>query len=85
MDVKTAIRHGDADALRRLLARAPAQANVLIYWGHNDCVRTHPLHYVSDMLFNGVLQKDKELSLVDALLEAAPLSTFARLRNARRR
>lgn len=76
MDVKTAIRNGDADALRRLLARDPAQANALIYWGNNDCVRTHPLHYVSDMLFNGVLQKGKELPLVDALLEAGAIVDF---------
>jgi hypothetical protein len=87
MDVKTAIRNGDADALRRVLAQDPTKANALIYWGINDCIRTHPLHYVPDMLFNGVLQKGKELLLVDALLEAeqAPLLTFARLTNARRR
>jgi ankyrin repeat protein len=70
MDVKTAIRNGDADALRRLLSQDSTRANALIHWGINDCVRTPPLHYVSDMLFNGVLQKGKELPLIDALLEA---------------
>jgi hypothetical protein len=76
MDVKTAIRTGDADAQRRLLARDPTQANALIYWGNNDCVRTHPLHYVSDRLFNDVLQKCKELPLVEALLEAGTAVDF---------
>src|SRR5215468_10797630 len=69
-DVKTAIQNGDAAALRRRLAWDRSLANALILWGNNDCVRTHPLHYVSDMLFNGVLQRGKELALVDALLEA---------------
>jgi hypothetical protein len=76
VDVKTAIQNGDADALRRLLALEPAQANALIFWGTNDCIRTHPLHYISDMLFNGVLQKGKELPLVDALLEAGAAVDF---------
>src|SRR5215468_2571286 len=69
-DVKTAIQNGDAAALRRCLALDRSRANALIHWGNNDCVLTHPLHYVSDMLFNGVLQKGKELALVDVLLEA---------------
>ena len=69
-DVKAAIQSGDAAALRRCLALDRSRANALIPWGNNDCVLTHPLHYVSDMLFNGVLQKGKELALVDVLLEA---------------
>lgn len=67
MDVNTAIRNGDADALRKLLAEKPSRANELIHWG--KC-RTHPLHYVSDMLFEGALQKGKELPLIDALIRA---------------
>jgi ankyrin repeat protein len=70
MDVKTAIRNGDSDALRRLLAEDPARANALIGWGENDRVRTPPLHYVSDMLFDGTLRKGQELPLIEALLEA---------------
>ena len=36
-----------------------------------DCRNaTHPLHYVSDMLFDGVLQKGWELALVEALIQA---------------
>jgi hypothetical protein len=70
MDVKIAICSGDADALRRLLSDDPARANALIRWGKNDCILSHPLHYVSDMLFDGTLQKGKELPLVEALLEA---------------
>jgi hypothetical protein len=79
MDVKTTIRNGDADTLRRVLAQDPTKANALIYWGINDCVRTHPLHYVSDMLFSGVLQKGKELPLVDALLEAGAAVDFRKV------
>jgi len=68
-DVKSAIRNGDADALRRLLSDDPSRANALIRWGKNECILTHPLHYVSDMLFEGTLQKGKELPLVEALIE----------------
>ena len=75
-DVKTAICDGDADALRRLLGRDSAQANALITWGTNGCISTHPLHYVSDMLFNGVLRKGKELPLVEALLNAGAAVDF---------
>jgi hypothetical protein len=67
MDVKLAIDSGDASALRRLLSEDSSRANELIRWG--KCL-THPLHYISDMLFNGTLQKGKELPLVDVLVEA---------------
>lgn len=67
MDVKTAIETGDAEALRRLLAERPSRVDELILWGKN---RTHPLHYISDMLFAGVLARGRELSLADALIEA---------------
>jgi hypothetical protein len=70
MDMKTAILNGDADALRQLLSDDPSQANMLIRWGVNDCVSTHPLHYVSDMLFEGKLQRGLELPLIDALIQA---------------
>ena len=75
-DVKTAICDGDADGLRRHLAQDSAQANALIKWGTNGCLHTHPLHYVSDMLFNGVLEKGKELPLVEALIEAGAAVDF---------
>jgi hypothetical protein len=67
MDVKLAIDGGDAAALRRLLSEDSSRADELIPWG--NCL-THPLHYVSDMVFAGTLQKGKELPLVDALIEA---------------
>jgi hypothetical protein len=70
MNVKTAICNGDAEELRRTLSTEPAQANALVSWGENCRILTHPLHYVSDMLFNGVLPKGKELPLIDALLAA---------------
>ncbi len=43
---------------------------MLIRWGKNGCVLTHPLHYVSDMLFAGTLQKGKELLLMEVLIQA---------------
>jgi len=76
MDVNTAIRTGDAVELRRILSAYPAQANALVSWGPNCRSRTHPLHYVSDMLFNGVLAKGKELPLIEALLEAGSHVNF---------
>jgi len=68
--VKTAIEAGDATALRRILAEVPERANELIRWGKDCRIATHPLHYVSDMLFNGVLPKGKELALVEVLIHA---------------
>jgi len=60
MDVKGAIDSGDAAALRRLLSEDPSRADELIRWG--KCL-THPLHYISDMLFAGTLQKGKNCHL----------------------
>ena len=80
MDVKTAIRNGDADTLRRLLIEDPSRANALLHWGENDCVLTHPLHYVSDMLFEGTLQKGKDLPLVEVLIHAGADPDFQRTR-----
>lgn len=78
MDVKTAIDSGDAQALRGLLRDDRARADEIIQWGR--CL-THPLHYVSDMLFKGVLQKGKELPLIDALIEAGADLNFQSARN----
>ena len=70
MDVKTAIQHGDAGALRSLLADDPSRADALIRWGDNGSILTHPLHYISDMLFQNVLKRKDALPLVDALIAA---------------
>ena len=70
MDIATAIREGDSDSLRRLLAEDPSRANALVRWGARACIRTHPLHFVSDVLFNGHLEPARALPLVEALLEA---------------
>jgi len=67
MDVKAAILSGDAGALRRLLSEDPSRANALISWGR--CL-THPLHYISDMLFANSLPPGSALPLVEALIEA---------------
>src|SRR5215510_5782870 len=76
LDVKTAIQNGDVAALRRCLAMDRSRANALIHWGNNNCVLTHPLHFVSDMLFNDVLQKGKELPFIEALLDAGACVDF---------
>jgi hypothetical protein len=71
MDVRTAIRSGDAEELRRILSADPAQANALLCFGEHCRKPTHhPLHYISDMVFSNVLPKGKELPIVEALLEA---------------
>ena len=67
MDVQAAIDNGDSAALRRLLSEDSSRANELIRWG--KCL-THPLHYISDMLFSGTLQKSKELPFLEALIQA---------------
>jgi hypothetical protein len=74
MDVKTAIETGDAAALRRLLAQVPTLANELIRWGKDCRITTHPLHCVSDMRFEGRLQRGKELPLIEALMQAGRMS-----------
>jgi hypothetical protein len=78
MDVKTAIETGDAAALRRLLADVPARADELIRWGKDCRIATHPLHYISDMLFEGKLQKGRELPLLEVLIEAGADVDFQR-------
>jgi hypothetical protein len=78
MDMKRAIQTGDAAALRRLLMEDASRANGLIHWGKNACVHTHPLHFVSDMLFDGTLAKGKELPLIDALISAGADLDFQR-------
>ncbi|MBV9743609.1 MAG: ankyrin repeat domain-containing protein [Acidobacteriia bacterium] len=79
MDVKTAIRNGDAAALRELLIEDRSRANELIRWGGlgKSCL-THPLHFIADMLFKGMLAKGKELPLADALIEAGADVDFHR-------
>jgi hypothetical protein len=76
MDMKTAIQTGNSEALQLLLEEDPTRADELIQWGENRCILTHPLHYISDMLFNGTLPKGKELPLVDALLRAGANVNF---------
>jgi ankyrin repeat protein len=81
MDVKTAIQVGDIQALKRLLGEDASRSNALIRWGRKGCLLTHPLHYVSDMLFEGTLQKGSELPLIDALIEAGADLNFQRDRD----
>jgi len=76
IDVKTAIEHGDAQAMGRLLLEDPSLANALIRWGNG--ILTHPLHYVCDMLFEGKLAPGKEPLLIDALIQAGADLDFQR-------
>ena len=80
MDVKTAIRNGDAAALRQLLAEDSSRANELIRWGESKPCFTHPLHFISDMLFEGTLPQGKEIALVDVLVDAGADLDFQRSR-----
>jgi hypothetical protein len=80
MDVRTAIQNGDAEALRRLLGEDAARANALVRWGKDNCILTHPLHYVSDMLFEGVLKKGTELPLIELLIESGANLDFQNAR-----
>jgi uncharacterized protein len=78
MNVRAAIQAGDAEALRRALAADPSQANALIRWGANDCILTHPLHYVSDVIFEGKLQGSRGVPLIEALIAAGADPDFQR-------
>lgn len=78
LDIKESIRTGDAAALRLLLNEDPSLANELIRWGKDDSLLTHPLHFVSDMLFAGVLKRGEELRLIDALIEREADLNFQR-------
>jgi hypothetical protein len=82
MDVKTAIQNGDAAALRQLLAEDPSRANQLIRWKERKPCFTHPLHFISDMLFERTLPEGNEIPLVDALIEAGADVNFQRRRAA---
>jgi hypothetical protein len=78
MDVGTAIRNGNANELRRLLQEDRSRANELIRWGGDKKCLTHPLHYISDVLFTGGLSKHAEIPLVDALIDAGADLNFQR-------
>jgi hypothetical protein len=79
-DMRAAIQTGDAESLRRLLTADASRANALIRWGRKECILTHPLHYVSDMLFEGTLKRGTELPLVEALIRAGADLDFQRER-----
>jgi hypothetical protein len=78
MDVKTAIESADVEALRHLLAENPSRADALITWGDKSQIHTLPLHYISDLLFTGQMERGKELPLVHALIDAGADVNFQR-------
>lgn len=49
---------------------APALANEIIAWGPGGKNRSHPLHYVCDLRFEGQITAAASLPLVEALLAA---------------
>jgi len=70
MTIQTAIDAGDVEGLNRALATFPGSANELIACGPGGKNVTHPLHYVSDKVFEKAISESVELRLVDALLKA---------------
>jgi hypothetical protein len=68
LDVKTVIETGDAAALRAVLATDPSLANALVTWGEQREIRTHPLHYVSDMIAAKRVDPRSARDVVDALI-----------------
>jgi uncharacterized protein len=68
--MKAAIDAANAHELRRLLTESPALADESVVWGEREHLRTHPLHYVCDKLFDGTIRKGDELPLIEALLAA---------------
>ena len=82
MDLKTAIETANVTALRELLAADPTLANRHVVWGKDREIQSHPLHFVSDKLFDGTLDKSREadvaVALIDALIHAgADLNHFS--------
>jgi hypothetical protein len=69
IDVKNAIHAGDVRALRDVLSADRTRANRLISWGRDERIHSHPLHYVSDALFEGLFDREQALPLVEALIE----------------
>ena len=68
--VQAAIEAGDAAGLKALLEAEPALADAVIRWGEGGKNGSVPLHYVCDMVFEGPLETDKALPLVEVLLAA---------------
>ena len=69
MTVKTALEAADVMALRELLAEDPRLANEPVAWGEHNQICTHPLHYVSDLLFENRLDKTREVELAIPLID----------------
>lgn len=68
--LQAAIEGGDDVALHALLAEQPSLANATIHWGEGGKNGSVPLHYVSDMQFEGPLAAERALPLVEILLAA---------------
>lgn len=76
MSVKEAIEAGDSAALREMFTASPELADELIVWGKDCEIRTHPLHYVSDVSFTEKLSSESAVELVETLLRAGANVNF---------
>lgn len=65
MSLKEAIEAGDVQAVS-----GSGAVNELIVWGKQNELKTHPLHYVSDLVMAGRLGPGLAVQLIDALIVA---------------
>lgn len=68
--VRQAIEAGDVTALRSLLAEDPSRANELVEWGECGEIRTHPIHFICDKLFDSTLPANSGGPLAKLLIAA---------------
>lgn len=69
MNVAEAIAAGDPEGLAACLAADSTAANASIVWGKNDKNLTAPLHFVSDLVFDGRLANGTEGRIAQVLID----------------
>jgi len=67
--IKSVVEHGDVSALKVLVDKQPTCVNEEIFWGENNKNASVPLHYICDMVFEGVLANGTEKELAAVLLQ----------------
>ncbi len=70
MRIGNIIAEGDLEGLETALASNPEVANNIIEWGPEGKNQSDPLHFVSDCVFEGVLQDDVGTKVAEMLLSA---------------
>lgn len=63
------LESGDIKTLREALTTDPTLANQTVKWHLNQDNESDPLHYVSDCVFNSLLDEDLAVGVAEALLE----------------